>query len=112
MDRFEGGRSRGDRGRMPRTVWANLYLEYNLRIGSKYAAQINLNIDNVTNTDTWQFKVPYLNMIYMQATDDELLSKAYDWESKVADLDPHPMFMKNYGAFPRWQARLGVRFSF
>lgn len=103
--------NRGDLGRLPFTAWANLYVEYALRLGGT-SVNINLNIDNVTNTKTWQAQDTTPNRETMRATDDEILSKNFDWQSKLADHDPDPRFGKFTSRYGTWRARLGFRFSF
>ena len=103
--------NRASLGRLPFTFWADMYMEYNLKI-SNYNLQFNLNIDNVTNTKTWQAKDTTPNRIGMHASDEEILSKNFDWRSQLPDHDPDPRFGKYTTRFGTWTARLGVRFSF
>jgi hypothetical protein len=104
--------NRADLGRLPFTFWGNLYLEYNLRIAGKYNFQINLNIDNFTNTDQWQALDTRPAQMYMYATAEEILSKDFDWQSRIESSYPNPAFMKYTTRFDRWWARIGFRFSF
>ncbi len=103
--------NRADIGRLPFTAWADLFMEYSLRLGTT-SVNINLNIENVTNTKAWQAQDTTPNRDTMRATDDEILSKNFDWESKIADHNPDPRFGKFTSRFGTWRARLGFRFSF
>ena len=104
--------NRADIGRLPFTFWSNLYLEYNLKIADKYNFQVNLNIDNVTNTKTKQGQDTTPVRSTIRATDDEILSKNFDWQSQIATHSPDPRFGMWSSQFGRWSARLGFRFSF
>jgi hypothetical protein len=106
----------GDLGRLPFTMWADIYLEYSLRIAGKYNVAINFQVNNVTNTKTWQAEVTRPNRTNMGITDEEFLSKTYDWEAALnAPGDP---YFKNAqmgmfsSRFDNWTTRLGFRFSF
>ncbi len=107
--------NRADLGRLPFTVWADLYLEYALRFGGKYTAAINLQLNNFTNTKTVQSKVTDLNRTAIWVDDEDILSgaAAENYRTWVEeDGDPHPAFgwwSSRYGA---WSARIGFKFSF
>ncbi len=107
--------NRGDLGRMPWTTWADIYVEYTLRLG-KTSASLNLQFNNFTNTKTWQWYDNAPNRISMDISDDEILSKSYDWQSQLNAPGDH--YWKN-AAFEQptrqmdtWGARIGARFSF
>lgn len=104
--------NRADLGRLPFTMWGNLYLEYNLKIADRYNLQINLNVDNFTNTKTWQAKDTSPNRTGIHATDAQILSKSFDWEPLIATHNPDPRYLKYTSRFGTWSARLGFRFSF
>ena len=99
-------------GRLPFTAWASLFLEYNLKIGKKYNCALNFYIENVTNTATAQGKDMGMNRIGIPVTNDEILSKNYDYKSNVLLYDPNPMYGLVTTYFPPWSARVGARFSF
>jgi hypothetical protein len=103
--------NRASLGRLPFTAWANLYVEYNVKISS-YNLNINLNIDNVTNTKTWIGQDTTPNRSTIRATDDEILAGNFDWRSQLASHNPDPRFGKFTERFDTWEARLGFRFSF
>jgi hypothetical protein len=104
--------NRADLGRLPFTFWGNLYLEYNFKIAGRYNLQINLNIDNFTNTDQWQAMDTSPAQMSMFASDEEILSKDFDWQSEIGNYYPNPAYMKYTSKFDRWWARIGFRFSF
>ena len=43
----------GDLGRLPWTIWADLYIEQTIKIAGKYNLGINFQVNNVTNTHNW-----------------------------------------------------------
>ncbi|MEN6309924.1 MAG: hypothetical protein ABFD80_00130, partial [Acidobacteriota bacterium] len=107
----------GDLGRLPFTAWADLYLEYALKIAGKYQAAINLQVNNVTNTKTWQSMVTVANRNSMTFTDGEMLSilaGTYhaEWRDYLADYWPNEQYGMHSTRFGTWSARLGLRFSF
>lgn len=106
--------NRADLGRLPFTFWADLYMEYNLRIAGKYNVQINLNIYNATNTSTWQAQDTSPNRQTVRLTDEEIMSTTFDWKAALATgkYDDDPLFGQFTSKYSRWSARLGIRFSF
>jgi hypothetical protein len=106
--------NRGDLGRTPFFWFANLYAEYNLKLG-KNNLNISVNVDNVFNTRTAQ----RIYQIYNNggtAPSSEVIANSSDWE--IADIELDPMFKKEmwfYGDGIRGtplSARLGLKFSF
>ncbi|MGB2845102.1 MAG: carboxypeptidase regulatory-like domain-containing protein [Candidatus Aminicenantaceae bacterium] len=106
--------NRADIGRLPFTFWADLYMEYNLKIAGKYNMQVNLNIYNATNTSTWQAQDTTQNRSTIRVTDAEFLSETYDYRAELAtgNYRDDPRFGEFTSKFGRWSARLGLRFSF
>ena len=108
---------RGDMGRLPFTFWADLYLDYTLKIAGKYRASINLQINNVTNTSTIQSKIFTANRsnfsgntYYRQILDGTFVE---DYESIIAGRGiAHPMYGEWETHFGPWSGRLGLKFSF
>lgn len=100
---------RGSLGRTPFLWYADVYTEYSLKLGGKYALQFNLNIDNLFNVDTaqriWQIRTA--NMI--EVTQEELLNNTWDLP---ADYVPDPRFEKEMWFYPPISVRLGVKFLF
>jgi len=102
----------GDLGRLPFTAWADVYLEYSLRIAKKYTVGLNVQLNNITDTDTIQAYNDRPNRTMMRATTAELLTKTYDWKSKLAGYWPSESFGWWNSRFVPWTARIGARFSF
>jgi hypothetical protein len=103
--------NRADAGRMPFTTWADIYLEYTLRMG-KTSASFNIQVNNVTNTKTWQWYDMGLNRNTMPISDDQILSKTFDWQSRLPNYFPNAAFNQPTRQFDTWSARIGARFSF
>jgi len=105
---------RGDLGRTPFFWFANLYAEYNLKLG-KNNLNISVNVDNVTNSRTAQ----RIYQIYNNggtAPSYEEIANSSTWE--IADIELDPLFKKEtwfYGDGVRGTplaVRLGFKFSF
>ena len=107
---------RGDMGRMPFTFWADLFLDYTLKLG-KYRASVNLQINNVTNTDTITNYIMTPNRsnfsgaaYYVQILDGTF---AQNYQSII---DGRGIAHDHYGEwssrFNTWSTRLGLKFSF
>lgn len=106
---------RGDLARLPFTFWADLYLDYSMKLGDKYRASINLQINNATNTRTIQSRVTDYNLDGFSGYDAEILdgSFAQNWREYTAvDDTVHPAFNEWASRFAPWSARLGLKFSF
>jgi len=108
---------RGDMGRMPFTFWADLYMDYTLKIAGKYRASINLQINNVTNTRTPQSYI----MTYNRSTYSgnsyylKMLSGTFmdTYKADIATLGiKHQMYGQWDSLFGTWSTRLGFKFSF
>jgi Carboxypeptidase regulatory-like domain/TonB-dependent Receptor Plug Domain len=101
--------------RTPFTLWADLYVEYNLRILKKYVVNLNVTINNATNTSTAQgyFDTPFMNML--RWTDAQVLAQTanyVDWHSEIAAHTVDPRYGLVTGYFGSWSMRFGARFSF
>jgi hypothetical protein len=101
----------GDLGRLPFTVWGDIYLEYNLKVGSKTIG-LNFQVNNFTNTKTWQSKVVAPSRYVFGISDAQILSKTYDWQADLPNYRPNAMFNKYSGHYGTWSTRLGAKFSF
>ena len=108
---------RGDMGRLPFTFWADLYLDYTLKFGGKYRASINLQINNITNTDTIQSVITTPNRsnfsgtaYYLQILDGSFV------DNYQSIIDSRGIAHDHYGQwssrFSTWSSRLGIKFSF
>jgi hypothetical protein len=114
-DRYIYPENRGDLGRLPFTFWADLYLDYTFRLGEKYRASINLQINNVTNTSTIQSQLSDLNLDGIYADYPQILdgTLASDYRAMVLDAgDTNSGFGMWETRFAPWSARLGFKFSF
>jgi len=102
----------GDLGRLPFTASADVYLEYNLRIAKKYTINLNATIYNVTNTSTIQgyWNNPVQTMI--RATDEQHLSRTFDWKAEIPTHTPDPRYGLAASYFGTWSWRMGARLSF
>ena len=106
---------RGDLGRLPFTFWADLFMEYSLKIGDRYKAAVSLQIDNLTNTKTVQNRVTDFNLDGFSGYDTEILNGDFAThypEYTAADDTVHPAFNQWSSRFGTWSARLGLKFSF
>jgi len=107
--------NRGDLGRTPFLMFANLYAEYNLKLGNN-TLNFNVNIDNLFNTRTAMRVYQIYNQGGVPLSDAEIL--AGNWN--IDDYNPilHPMFRKEmwfYGDGLRgspFRVRLGVKYMF
>jgi hypothetical protein len=107
--------NRGDMGRLPFTFWADLYLDYTFKIGDKYRASINLQVNNVTNTKTVQSKIYTVNLDGIYVDNAQILdgTLARDYKQLVLDAnDVNSAYGKWETRFYPWSARLGLKFSF
>ena len=102
----------GNLGRLPFTAWADLFLEYSLRIAGKYTIGLNLQINNVTNTSTIQGYVDSANRTMIRVTADTLATKTVDWKALLPSYWPNEMFGMWSSRYGPWTARLGARLSF
>jgi hypothetical protein len=114
-DRYIYPENRGDLGRLPFTLWADLYLDYTLKLGNRYRASVNLQINNVANTSTIQSRIIDLNLDGIYADYPQILdgTLARDYKAMVVDAgDTNSGFNKWETRFAPWSARLGLKFSF
>jgi len=106
----------GDLGRLPFTFWGDIFVEYALKIAGKYNVALNFQVNNFTNTKTWQAKTISPNRSTMGIEDWEFLAGDYDWEAALnAPGDPYwknTNFNNYTSRYGTWTARLGARFSF
>jgi len=107
--------NRGDLGRLPFTFWGDIYLDYTFKIGSRYRASVNLQINNFTNTKTIQSKIITPNLDGIYADNDEILdgTLASTYEQMIADADDvNTAFGRWETRFVPWSARLGFKLFF
>ena len=106
---------REDMGRLPFTFWADLYMDYTLKIAGKYRASINFQINNVTSTDTIQSMITTPNRSSFTGYHPQILDGTFatDYESIIATRGiAHPMYGEWETRFAPWSGRLGLKFSF
>jgi hypothetical protein len=103
--------------RLPFTAWADLYLEYELRLSRKYKVNLNATISNITNTRTIQSIFMDYNYDWLFLTNKELLAQRMnrkDWKTWIVEknLRCYPVYGWWYDRFGPWSWHLGARFSF
>ncbi len=101
--------------RNPFVLWADLYVEYNLRIAKKYVVNLNVTVNNATNTSTatGYFDTPFIQML--RWSDAQILAQTtnyVDWHTEIATHEPDVRYGKVTGYFGSWSMRFGARFSF
>lgn len=106
---YEMPNNRANLGRTPFLWFANLYAEYNLRLG-KTRLNFNVNVDNVSNVSTATRYYEGRTLYQLQVTEAQLLST--EWELETSGYVPDPRFKKEYVFYPPISARLGLKFIF
>ena len=102
-----------DRGvRTPFTAYADMYVEYNLRLFKKYTVNLNMTAFNITNTKTIQNYYERPHILRIGWTEEQHLSKALDWKKEIATHEPDPRYDKWNSRYGAWSWRMGARFSF
>ena len=128
----------GDLGNLPFTAWADVYAEWALKVGGRYTVAFNAQINNVTNTKTWQqaryaptrntMNIPDELLLDGTAVDPnttavDSLNRTYYWVNRMQYYRPDVSYVasetaqslsgKGYNqAFGTWSVRFGARFSF
>jgi hypothetical protein len=104
---------RFDQGRTPTLSRTDLYAEYNISLGGRYAVQLNANVSNLFGQQIAQRKFPYYNRQSFHLTDEELLA-GYDYEEETAKagVQLSPLYMMPYSYTDGIDIRLGVKFIF
>ena len=102
--------NRGNLGRTPFAVIANLYAEYSLRFG-RTTLGLNVNVDNVLNTGSTTAFFPYRNLYNLTVTEDQLLSGDWELDGSVGYVANNAFGMKGL-FYPPISVRFGARFSF
>jgi hypothetical protein len=105
-----------DLGRLPFTMWADVYAEWAIKISGKYTVAFNAQLNNVTNTKTWQYAVQGPSRRSMTVPDATVLTGTFNYiDALNAVGDPYRINI-TYGQFSSrfgtWSARFGARFSF
>jgi hypothetical protein len=129
----------GDLGRLPFTVWADVYAEWAIKVGGRYTVALNTQISNITNTKTWQnaryspirqtMNIPDALLLDGTAVDAGTAlvdgsGHTYYWVERMQFYRPDISYVgfdsakeilpgKGYdSAFGTWSVRFGARFSF
>jgi hypothetical protein len=99
--------------RTPTLSRTDLYAEYNLNLGGRYAIQLNANVSNLFGQEIAQRLYPYYNRQGIHLDDDELLA-GYEYKEEVAkagvQLDPR--YMMPYSYRDGIDVRFGIKFIF
>ena len=98
--------------RLPFTAWADVYLEYNLRIAKTYTVNLNATISNITNTSTIQGYYDRPNYRAIVWTQEQIVSATLNWRDYVAQNIPDPRYQLWTTKYGPWSWRMGARFSF
>jgi hypothetical protein len=128
----------GDLGRLPFTAWADVYAEWAIKVASRYTVAFNAQINNITNTKTWQ-NAQYSPIRQSMSIPDEYVldgtaidpntplqdaqGRTYYWVNRMQYYFPDTSYVgsstsqelsgKGYtSAFGTWSVRFGARFSF
>lgn len=101
--------NRGNMGRTPFLWFADLYAEYNLKLGN-YTLQLSANVDNLFNVSTARF-VDTLKYYDNISPGEEILLNNTNWEVP-AGTTVSPLFNKEAYFYPPLNIRLGVKFIF
>jgi Carboxypeptidase regulatory-like domain/TonB dependent receptor-like, beta-barrel len=96
-------------GRTPFLFTTDLYAEEAIRLG-KNQLVFSVNISNLFNSATAQQLYSQVNRIYINVSDDELLTGTWDYRN--TDYVADPRFLMKYDFLPPISARLGVKFIF
>ena len=101
--------NRADLGRTPFIYYADAYVEYNLRLGSRYAVQLSLNLSNVFNVATVTGIGTNVYRDNITPGDAVLLTRTWVPDPN-ARLDGTFGYANSF--FAPFQARIGAKFSF
>ena len=107
-------------GRAPFLWFADLYVEYNLKVTDRYRIQLSLNVDNVFDVSTARRIYSKLNQTSTVLTDDERLAGwTYDDAARTVTTNARtltyiadPRFMMEMAFYPPLSARIGIKFIF
>ena len=97
--------------RTPFLWFANLYAEYNLRLG-RTTLNFNINIDNLFNIKTAQNIWDWRTYWDLNVSEEKLRSGNWDLDDPEVGYIPDPAFMMKYDFYPPIAVRLGAKFIF
>jgi hypothetical protein len=96
--------------RTPFLWFANVYAEYNLRLG-KNILNFNVNVDNIFNVKTARRIFEYRTLYDIDITEAKVLSKNFDLADGL-DFVQDPRFGEKMTFYPPIAVRFGVKFIF
>ena len=107
-------------GRAPFLMFADFYVEYNLKLSDRYRIQFNVNVDNVFDVKTARRVYAKLNQTSAVLTDAERLAGwTYDENAHTVTTNartltwiPDPRFLQEMTFYPPLSARVGIKFIF
>jgi hypothetical protein len=125
----------GDLGRQPFTAWADIYAEWAIKLGGRYTVALNAQLNNFTNTKTWQsyrynpvrnsMSIPDALLLDGTAVDPsttavDAAGHTYYWLNRIQYYRPDISYkgdteLVNNGfdsQFGTWSFRFGARFTF
>jgi hypothetical protein len=99
--------NRANLGRTPFLWFANLYAEYNIKVG-KFNVNFNVNVDNILDVKTAQriYQIEYTSNI--SPGDAALVANTWD----ATGATPDPRYKMQFNFFPPLTARLGMKIGF
>jgi len=100
---------RGNLGRTPFLMWADLYAEYSLDIGNNKLV-FSVNVDNLFDVKTAQRVWTLPSSDNLPVSDAELMAKSWNYEDYNLEVDPR--YKHEHEFFPPISVRLGAKFVF
>ena len=98
--------------RTPFYWYANLYAEYNLKLGDRYRIQFNVNVDNLFDTGIAQRMYADRTNKTLKITEDEHLAGGWSLTDPGRDFVEEPRYGKLYSFQGPISVRLGLKFMF
>ena len=98
--------------RSPFLWFANLYAEYNLRLGSKYTLNFNVNVDNLFNVSTAR-QIDQNRTLYGLGVDEDTILTG-NWDLTTGDYGfvQNPSYLMKTSFYPPISVRFGMKFIF
>ena len=100
-------------GRTPFLWRADLYAEYNMKLGEKNTLQLNMNVYNITNNRIAQrlYNVANFGTVYLD-NDEIIAGFNYEDVMQAQGITPNPQFLQEYAFQSPIAVRLGVKLIF
>jgi hypothetical protein len=104
---------RGDMGRTPFLWQMDLYLEYNLKLGSKFNLNLNANVTNVTNNKIAQRIYNFISSQNIDLSNEEIVA-GFDVDDLMTEMGVprDPQYGMEYFYTAPIAVRLGAKLSF